>query len=709
MSVQPTHRLKHLVLSVALAIGYSEFSLAQEPAARPGAGAKPAKARKKTVKPVAAPNKIVVGVKKPGPITPLAPASPRPEVQKVEFGDDFYDALDFDVAAAKAYPDSEDPFRTFKDAWTTQHTLVSAPIDSLQLREVDDLLVVNKGAAWKGQLDGGAGRNVLLLNARSGGSVGETHNFGEMRVARGHWTLDHSFEGKAHVLAGASLFNQGSIHGDAHVYRRAMYGGPGSVRNLYVEGALLVSKNNAPVIAGDLVLDKGAVVTYAVSPTEGPSAISVAGTASLGDAQVHIAAMPGNYATRTEHVLVNAGKIEGEFGAVTSNLAFLTPTLSRNETQAFVSYGRNSRAIEETVESPNEKALARSVDTPEAAEANSSVRALLGSNMADASAAIEQLTASQHGHLAKATRDSASPVSASMLSAMRQLSGSAMNNAPQIAARNDKSRVWIQALGNSGRVDSHFDDPLKHSTQGLVLGADWRLAEQWHVGVLGGRSETKLDARQFDGRLDSWHLGVYAVRQDGPFALRLGATHASHDATSKRRVAFNGFSDRLKGRHDASTQHAFIEAGLNVGRGSLTVEPFANLGYQRYERDSYTEKGGDAALKVRGQSQDNFSSTFGLRVAKLNVLDNGMQLTPRLSAGWKHTYGDLQSDTQQQLVKGGKRFEVSANAGDRSLLALDAGVDLALSSQQTVGLALTSETGGDTRNYGVMGQWQLAF
>lgn len=709
MSAQPTYRLKHLVLSVALAMGYSEFSLAQEPAAQSGARAKPAKTRKKPVKPVTAPNSIVVGVKKSAPIAPLAPTVPRTREQAVAFDDDFYSALEFGQGITDAQTADPDPFKQFKDAWTTQHTLLSAPLESVQLREVDDLLVVNNGAEWSGHLDGGAGRNVLLLNATRGGTIGEARHFGDMRIARGHWTLDHSFEGDAHVLAGASLFNQGSIHGDAHVYRRATYGGPGTVRNLYVEGALQVSENNAPVIAGDLVLDKGAVVTYAVSPAEGPSALSVAGTASLGGAQLHIAAMPGNYATRTEHVLVNAGKIDGQFGAVTSSLAFMTPSITHNETQALLTYARNSRAIEETVESPNEKALARSVDTPEAAEANSSVRALLGSNMADASAAIEQLTASQHAHLAKATRDSASPVSASMLSAMRQLSGSAVNNAPQIAARNDKSRVWIQALGNSGRVDSHFDDPLKHSTQGLVLGADWRLAEQWHVGVLGGRSETKLDARQFDGRLDSWHLGVYAVRQDGPFALRLGATHASHDATTKRRVSFNGFSDRLKGRHDASTQHAFVETGINVGRGSLTVEPFVNLGYQRYERDSYTEKGGDAALKVRGQSQDNFSSTFGLRVAKLNVLDNGMQLTPRLSAGWKHTYGDLQSDTQQQLVKGGKRFEVSANAGDRSLLALDAGVDLALSSQQTVGLALTSETGSDTRNYGVMGQWQLAF
>jgi uncharacterized protein with beta-barrel porin domain len=38
-----------------------------------------------------------------------------------------------------------------------------------------------------------------------------------------------------------------------------------------------------------------------------------------------------------------------------------------------------------------------------------------------------------------------------------------------------------------------------------------------------------------------------------------------------------------------------------------TLEPFANLGYQRYQRDSYNEKGGDAALKVFGQTRETTS------------------------------------------------------------------------------------------------------
>ena len=70
-------------------------------------------------------------------------------------------------------------------------------------------------------------------------------------------------------------------------------------------------------------------------------------------------------------------------------------------------------------------------------------------------------------------------------------------------------------------------------------------------------------------------------------------------------------------RMAAQQSRAFAELGYALGSGRLSAEPFANLGYQRYERDRYTEKGGPAALQVEGQTQDNFSSTFGLRLAHL--------------------------------------------------------------------------------------------
>lgn len=424
--------------------------------------------------------------------------------------------------------------------------------------------------------------------------------------------------------------------------------------------------------------------------TESASVLPIEDTATLSNAGLNPIGLPDNHAQNTVHT---------------------EPKASYSDTQ--VALTRNDVPLETVATSASGQALARSVDTPKTVIANAAISALLASNKANASVAIEQLAASSNANLAKATLSSVSPVNASMLSAMRQLdngTGTVSDKAPRLAAGNENSsRVWLQALGNGGKVESDSHGTLKHSTHGLVLGADWRLDEQWHVGVMGGKSQTKLDARQFDGDLDSWHLGAYAVRQDGPLALRLGATYANHEGSSKRRVAFNGFSDRLKGSYDASTQQAFAEAGFNLGRNNVTIEPFASLGYQRYQRDSHTEKGGDAALKVYGQNQDNFSTTFGLRAAKLNTLDNGMRLTPRFSTGWKHTYGELDGKTRQQLVKGGKRFDIAGAALDRDSLALDAGLDLGLSANHTLGVGVTGEIGTDSRNHGVMGQWRMAF
>ena len=446
-------------------------------------------------------------------------------------------------------------------------------------------------------------------------------------------------------------------------------------------------------------------------PTVSASAPTVEGTVTTSNADMNVVALPGNHDQSTVHTVLNAGNVEDEFGQVTSNLAFMTPEASYSDTQ--VALTRNDVPFETVATSASGQALARSVDTPKTVITNAAIGALLASNKATASVAIEQLTASSNANLAKATLSSVSPVSTSMLSAMRQLDngmGNVSDKAPRVATGSENSsRVWLQALGNGGKVESDFDNTLKHSTQGLVLGADWRLEEQWYVGVMGGKSQTKLDARQFDGDLDSWHLGAYAVRQDGPLTLRLAATFANHEGSSKRRVAFNGFSDRLKGSYDANTQQAVAEVGFNLGSNNVTIEPFASLGYQRYQRDSHTEKGGDAALKIYGQTQDNFSSTFGLRTAKLNTLDNGMRLTPRFSAGWKHTYGKLDSETRQQLVKGGKRFDIAGAAFDRDSLSLDAGLDLGLSVNHTLGVGVTGEIGTDSRNHAVMGQWRMAF
>jgi len=666
--------------------------------------------------------------------------------------------------------------RAFLTAPSTVPIAFETPEKTFKGTAVNDLITLTDGASFTGLLDGGEGDNVLFLNAAEGGELKDTRNFNGLFLARGAWTSSSKGDFKEGVLvnSGTALTNLGSIKGDVYVESGGSFAGKGVVGSLEVAGLLTVNEVlGSPRVKGDLRLSPTAELAYEVTPG-GSQTIKVDGTAKLEGATLKVVAAPGEYPQSRQYKILEAGKVEGEFGTVVSDLAFMTATAQYNKKSVGLTYARNGEPLSSAATTDNARAaaegivdptapapsatptpltasapapisvpvptsaptpIAESVPSPmpdepltaqvnESAEqpapapikpANTAVAALLTSDKTTAPVALEQLAAGSNANLAKATLSSITPVSASMLSAMQQLNsryGSAYSsgNSPrQASGAADSGRVWIQALGHGGKVDRNFDSTLKHATQGLVMGADWRLNEQWHVGLVGGKSQTRLDARQYDGELDSWHLGAYAARQDGPFSLRLGATYASHDGASKRRVAFNGFSDRLKGNYDANTQQAFAELAVNIGRHNATLEPFASVGYQRYQRDSYRENGGDAALEVFGQTRDNLSSTFGLRTAKINRLDNGMTLTPRFSAGWKHTFGEIESDTRQQLVKGGKRFEIAGAALDRNSLSVDAGLDLGLSANHTVGVGLTGEMATDSRTHGVMGQWRMAF
>ncbi|MGH8333727.1 MAG: autotransporter outer membrane beta-barrel domain-containing protein [Pseudomonas sp.] len=783
MPVQHKYRPKHLALAIALALGCTEISLAQQVS-----------------------------------IDATIPSGATPEQL---------------IAALDAFINDPDTFKTS----------INRAADGVDrtFGNGDDLVIVSGRGALAGFIDGGDGVNFLQLDTASGGTLGESHRFEGLELKRSTWTMNGSGDfntgvlirskatliNNGHIQSGAltqgTLVNNGKIGGDATVQSRGFlnnsgtiegnvvihekgaFVGNGLIGSLKVNGKLSVDGlHGAPKVNGDLNLSKTAELTYEVNADRKSETILVGGTTSLGGATLNIVAAPGDYPLISENNILAASKVEGEFGKVINNLAFLTPKLDYEEKRVNLFLVRNDVTIESVATTDNGKEVAQSIEEPtdipqatSVAEApnppassdtsipvstptttaekqstaatptttdqpviattspttdqpvtaatspttdqpvtaatspsatnsvatvpkassptNAAVAALLRADKQTASVAIEQLASGNNANLAKATLNSDSPINATMLSAMRQLdsarsySKSTRRNAPRLAAGSeDNGRVWLQALGHGGTLDRDYD-ALKHTTHGLVLGADWGIDEEWRIGVMSGKSETRLDSRGLDGDLDSWHLGAYALRQNGPMSLRLGATYSSHDGSTKRRVAFKGFSDRPEGRYDANTQQAFAELGYNLGRANVSIEPFASLGYQRYQRDTYTEKGGAAALKVHGQTQNNLNSTFGLRLAKLNTLDNGMQLTPRLSAGWKHTYGDVYSDTRQRLVTGGKNFTVSGAPLDRDSLLVDAGLDLGLSAKHTLGVGLTGEIGTDSRNHGVTGQWRMNF
>ena len=316
-------------------------------------------------------------------------------------------------------------------------------------------------------------------------------------------------------------------------------------------------------------------------------------------------------------------------------------------------------------------------------------------------AALEQLAASQNANLATATQATTQHLSRQLLATLRTL------------PTDDDGHFWVQGLGNGGSLDAqHGSAGLKHDTQGLLLGADWAVDHAWRVGVMGAKTSSRLDAPRYAADLDSWHLGGYAVRQDGPFALRLGAIYSNHAGQNKRSVSLLNYHDSLKSKYNASSQTLFSELGYQSGSGDSTVEPFVGLGYQRYQRDRFKESGGVTALNVGPQTQRNLNSTFGLRLATLYRFDNNMSLTPHLSTSWKHLYGDVNSQVRQTsryapgLIDG---YTITGTALDRDSFDLQAGLDLALSTQHSVGLTYSSQAGNHGHDQGLMGQWKMSF
>lgn len=777
MSVQHKYRPHHLALAIALALGCTEIFAQQSPA-------------ESTPSALETPDQVLAALDK---------LIKDPDTKKTTIGK-VADGIN----------------RTFSDD--------------------NDLVTVSGRGSITGLIDGGGGTNFLQLDTASGGTLGDSRNFEGLELKRSTWTLNGSsgdfntvalvrpkatlvnesdirggaltqgtlvnngrIGGGVTVLSGGTLSNSGTIEGDVFIHEKAAFAGRGRTGSLKVNGNFSVGESHgAPTVNGDLKLSNTAELIYEVSADRKSETILVDGTATLGGATLNIVAVPGDYPLVSENSILVANNIEGKFGNVINNLAFLKPDVQYGEKKVDLVLTRNDVSIESVADSDNGRQFGGSIEEPRGVEparmppentapiaaalnpaenigtsvvattpvtatetpltstpsitdipvtasvppisenpaiastpqaptpvvaapipsrpANAAVVALLGSDKATAAHAIEQLAGDNTANLTKATLASASPVVTTVLSAMRQLDsasnynkGNNRKNAPRLAAGSeDNGRVWLQALGHGGTLDRDFD-PLKHSTQGLVLGADWGIDDEWRIGVMGGKAETRLDSRDLDGGLDSWYLGAYALRQNGPMSLRLGATYGNHDGNTKRQVAFNGFSDRPEGRYDANTQQAFAEVGYNLGRANVSLEPFASLGYERYQRDTYTEKGGAAALKVHGQTQNNLNSTFGLRVAKLNFLNNGMQLTPRFSASWKHTYGDVTSDTRQRLATGGRNYTVSGALLDRNNLRVDAGLDLGLSAKHTLGVSLNGEVGTDSRSHGVTGQWRMNF
>lgn len=170
-------------------------------------------------------------------------------------------------------------------------------------------------SAYSGAISGAGattklGAGTLALTGDSSAYTGAT------QVAAGTLQVDGKLGGQVLAASGSTLSGSGTL-GAVTIASGATLA-PGSAN-------LPTGRMN---VQGDLTFQPGSVFRVATTPDGMASSVRVAGSASLAGSVVHIG-QNGNYAPSTTYTILTADNgVLGRFDSVSSNLAFLTPSLA---------------------------------------------------------------------------------------------------------------------------------------------------------------------------------------------------------------------------------------------------------------------------------------------------------------------------------------------------------------------------------------------
>lgn len=143
------------------------------------------------------------------------------------------------------------------------------------------------------------------------------------------------------------------------------------------------------------------------------------------------------------------------------------------------------------------------------------------------------------------------------------------------------------------------------------------------------------------------------------------------------------------------------------GTGALSFEPFAGLAYVHTTTNGFSETGGAAALTAAGSTSATTFSTLGLR-AFSQFEAGGMQATLRGMVGWRHAFGDTTPTTRFSFA-GGNAFSVSGTPAARNTALVEAGLDLAIRENVTLGLSYDGQYSRRSQDHGVNARLRVAF
>jgi fibronectin-binding autotransporter adhesin len=504
------------------------------------------------------------------------------------------------------------------------------------------MLVLNGQNSFSGVTSIAAGTLEVGDAATPGASLGGAVNVGNQGTLRGHGTINGNVVNNGIVRPGGSI------------------------------GTLTINGNFTQTSTGQFQVDTAADGTG--------SRLVVNGAVSLGGSALLILPSSDWKANSNYELLTATGSITGQFATVSSNFAFVNPTLQYGQNEVGLTLERNNVSFPSVAGTSNAKGVASATESLGAGQPV--YDAVVTLDNATAAKAFEQLQGDIHASTRTAILENdryvRDAIGAHLLGVSNQATSQTASNDAGVTA-------WTSAWGHWGSHDSDGNaTALNSNGSGVVVGADLGVMGNSRVGaVLGSGQGT---ARSATPDTSAHHLdtyaGLYGDTMLGAVRLQGGAVYGWQKVNTSRTLAFGNVNGHADSRYNANTTQVFADASYEFALGRSTIAPFANIAYDRISTDAVHENGNVAALDVASDDSAVTVSTLGVRGSF--QLDDRGGLRANVSAGWQHASGDVTPVANERFAAGGNVFSVSGVPVAKNAAAISGGISFQVTPSVTV-------------------------